>query len=135
AKRALATSALTDALSLAERSLAFASDGEEAFERARLWDEAWSRHDARASDRESAISAMDQNAFDETSRLYARGARARYDAARGEGHDVDERLAAVIAAAAKLSLHDEMVNCAAELARRQVFAGRFEEGEERARQL
>ncbi len=135
ARRALATSSLADALTLAERSLAFASDGKVAFERARLWDEAWSRHDARASDRESAICAMEQNAFDDRSRTYARGARARYDAARGDGLDINARLAEASEEARRLGLHDELVLCTAELARRQVFAGRFAEGEAAAREL
>jgi len=84
-KRALATNALTDAMTMAERALMFAEDKPAGFLRASYWDEGWSRVDPRASDRESAIFAMEDNVYDEASAVRARGARARYDDARGSG--------------------------------------------------
>lgn len=76
AQQALGTNALSDALTMAERALGFADTKDLAFERARLLDEAWSRLDARASDRETAVCALEGNAHDEPSRVYASGARA-----------------------------------------------------------
>jgi eukaryotic-like serine/threonine-protein kinase len=135
ARRALGTSALKDALAMAEKALAFADDPRTAFERARLLDEAWSRHDARASDRETAVSAMEDNVNDEPSDVYAKGARARYDAARGQGYDVNERLAGVRDRARDLGLSDEEARCSAELALRLSFAGQLEEAEQEAARL
>src|SRR5690606_29345240 len=106
-----------------------------AFTRARLLDEAWSRLDARASDRESAVSALEENIHDEASETYAAGARARYDAARGQGLDVDERLARVRDAAEHLGLTDEEMRCSAELAARLAFAGHFDAAEREASRL
>src|SRR6185436_18352287 len=83
AQRALATNALTDALSMAERALAFAEDKPAGFARALCLDEAWSRLDPRAGERETALSAMEENVHDEGSGVRARGARARFDDARG----------------------------------------------------
>lgn len=135
ARRALGTSSLTDALSMAEKALAFANDARTAFERARVLDEVWSRHDARASDRESAVLALEDNVYDEQSRVYAQGARARYDAARGQGFDVNERLAQVRERAHELLLIDEEARASAALALRLSFAGEFEEAEEEAARL
>jgi tetratricopeptide (TPR) repeat protein len=135
ARRALGTSSLTDALAMAEKALAFADDPRTAFERARILDEAWSRHDARASDRESAVLALEDNVYDEASRVYAQGARARYDAARGQGYDVNERLAQVRERAHELSLNDEEARASAALAQRLAFAGQFEEAEQEAARL
>ena len=73
AQRALATNALTDALSMAERALAFAEDKPTGFQRALCLDEAWSRLDPRASERETAISALEENVL----RRRQRRARAR----------------------------------------------------------
>jgi tetratricopeptide (TPR) repeat protein len=131
----LGTSSLADALAMAEKALAFADDPRTAFERARLLDEAWSRHDARASDRESAVLAMEDNVYDEASRVYARGARARYDSARGQGYDINERLADVRDQARVLGLIDEEARASAELALRRSFAGQFEEAEQEAARL
>ena len=90
AQRALATNALTDALNMAERSLAFAEDKVSGFLRASYLDEAFSRCDPRASERETAIQALEQNVYDEASAVRARGARARFDDARGSGRQ-DQR--------------------------------------------
>lgn len=135
ARRALGASSLNDALAMAEKALAFADDPKTAFERARLLDEVWSRHDARASDRESAVLALEDNVYDEASRLYAKGARARYDAARGQGYDVNERLAEVRQRAHELGLKDEEARASAALALRLSFAGQFEEAELEAARL
>jgi tetratricopeptide (TPR) repeat protein len=135
AQRALAANALKDALSMAERSLAFAEDPERAFQRAGYLDEAWSRLDPRSSERESAVHSMETNVFDEASGVRARGARARYDDARGSGEDISRRLADARDEASRLELHDEEARCSAVLAARLAFAGQFKEAEAEARRL
>jgi tetratricopeptide (TPR) repeat protein len=135
AQRALSTNALTDALNMAERALAFAEDRKSGFVRASLLDEAWGRLDPRASERESAIMAMEANVFDEPSAVRARGARARFDEARGSGTGISERLAETRDEAAALGLHDEEARCSAVLASRFAFAGRFAEAEAEVRRL
>ncbi len=135
AQRALETSALEDALHMAEQSLVFAEGQSEAFARAKLLDAAWNGLDARASDRETAVSAMEDSVHDEASATYALGARARYDAVRGQGVDVDERLAKARDAAKRLDLTDEEARCSAELAARLAFAGRFDDAEQEAARL
>jgi tetratricopeptide (TPR) repeat protein len=135
AQRALAANALKDALSMAERSLAFAEDPERAFQRAGYLDEAWSRLDPRSSERESAVHSMETNVFDEASGVQARGARARYDDARGSGEDISRRLAEARDEASRLELQDEEARCSAVLAARLAFAGQFKEAEAEARRL
>jgi eukaryotic-like serine/threonine-protein kinase len=135
AQRALATNALADALSMAERALAFAEDKPGAFQRAAYMDEAYSRLDPRASDRETSIRALEDNVYDEASAVRARGARARYDDARGTGASISERLARTRDEAQKLGLHDEEARCSAALAARLAFAGRFAEAEAEAKRL
>ena len=135
AQRALATNALADALSMADRALAFAEDKPSGFQRAGYLDEAWSRLDPRASDRETAIRAMEENVYDEASAVRARGARARFDDARGTGASISERLARTRDEAAALGLQDEEARCSAVLATRLAFAGRFEEAEAEAQRL
>jgi tetratricopeptide (TPR) repeat protein len=135
AQRALATNALTDALQMADRALAFAEDKPSAFQRAAYLDEAWSRLDPRASDRESAIRSLEENVYDEASAVRARGARARYDDARGSGASIDERLAQTRDEAQALGLHDEEARSSAALAARHAFAGRFAEAEAEAQRL
>jgi predicted ATPase len=135
AQRALATNALKDALAMAERALAFAEDKPSGFLRASYLDEAWSRLDPRASDRESAIMALEENVYDEPSGVRARGARARFDDARGSGEGISDRLAEVRDRAAALGLHDEEARCSAVLASRLAFAGMFGEAEGEATRL
>ncbi len=135
AQRALAANALKDALSMAERSLAFAEDPPRAFQRACYLDEAWSRLDPRSGERESAVHAMEDNVFDEASEVRARGARARYDDARGSGEDISRRLAEARDEAARLELSEEEARCSAVLAARLAFAGQFREAEAEARRL
>ncbi len=135
AQRALATNAITDALRMAERALAFAEEKPDAFLRASYLDEAHSRLDPRASERETAVGAMEDNVYDEASAVRATGARARYDDARGVGHDITERLAETRDKAAALGLHDEEARCSAVLANRLAFAGRFAEAEAEATRL
>jgi eukaryotic-like serine/threonine-protein kinase len=135
AQRALATNALSDALSMAERALAFAEDKPTGFQRASYLDEAWSRLDPRASDRQTAIEALEENVYDEATEVRARGARVRYEDARGTGHDISERLASTRDEAAALGLHDEVARCSAALATRLAFAGLFEEAESEANRL
>jgi tetratricopeptide (TPR) repeat protein len=65
----------------------------------------------------------------------ARGARARYDDARGSGQDISARLAEARDAAAGLGLHDEEARCCAVLASRLAFAGKFKEAEAEAKRL
>ncbi|HSC88244.1 MAG TPA: serine/threonine-protein kinase PknK, partial [Polyangiaceae bacterium] len=135
AERALATHALGDALSMAERALAYAEPGPAGFQSARILDEAWSRLDPRAADRETAITALDDFAYDEPSRVVADGARARYDDARGRGGDIDRRLAETLTAAASLGMGEELARCSATLAARAAFAGDFEVAEAEAQRL
>ncbi len=135
AQRALATNALTDALTMADRALAFAEDKPTGFVRACYLDEAWSRLDPRASERETAIRALEENVHDQASAVRARGSRARYDDARGTGDDIDQRLAEVRDEAAALGLRDEEARCSAVLAARLAFAGKFAEAESEASRL
>jgi predicted ATPase len=135
AQRALATNALTDALEMADRALTFAESPESAFLRASYLDDAYSRLDPRAADRESAIRAMEENVYDEASSVRARGARARYEDARGVSGDISERLATTRDEAAVLGLKDEVARCSAALAARSAFAGDFEHAEEEVRRL
>ncbi len=125
ARRALATNSLQDAVTMADRALVFADDKPTAFGRAVLLEEAYSRLDARSSERDSAIRAMDENVFDEASELRTMGARARYDDARGSGSDIAERLTEVRERAARLDLVDEEARCSATLAHRYAYAGHF----------
>ena len=77
ARRALAANALGDAVTLAEKSLAFAEDKPTQFARAQLLDEAWNRLDARAGERDTAVRAMEEAVYDEASEVRAtRRARA-----------------------------------------------------------
>jgi predicted ATPase len=135
AQRALATNALTDALTMAERALTFAEDKPSGFLRASYLDEAWSRLDPRAGERETAIGAMEDNVYDQASAVRARGARARYDDARGSGDGITERLAQTRDEAAELGLYDEEARCSAVLASRLAFAGRFAEAEPEVQRL
>ncbi|MEZ4224377.1 MAG: protein kinase [Polyangiaceae bacterium] len=135
AQRALAANALADALTMAERALAHSEDKATAFRRAAYLDEAYTRLDPRAADRETAISALEENVHDEASEVRARGARARFDDARGTGLDVSERLAETRDRAAELELREEEARCSAALAARLAFAGAFAEAEAEAARL
>ncbi len=135
AQRALATNALTDALEMADRALAFATEKVSGFQRASFLDEAWSRLDPRASDRETAIVAMEENVHDEASSVRARGARARHDDARGAGEDINERLAEARDAAQRLELADEEWRNSAALAYRLAYEGALGPAEAEAQRL
>ncbi len=135
ARRALATNSLGDAVMMAERAVAFANDRPTAFGRAVLLDEAYSRLDARSSERDSAIRAMSENVFDEPSELRTMGARARYDDARGSGLDVEDRLTTVRERARCLDLVEEEARCSATLAHRFAFAGQLASAEREAAHL
>jgi hypothetical protein len=135
ARRALATNALTDALAMADRALTFAEDTQSGFQRASYLDEAWSRLDPRSAERETALSAMEANVFDQASGVRARGARARYDDARGSGEDISQRLAETRDEAAELGLLEEEARCSAALAARLAFAGELKEAEAEAKRL
>ncbi|MBK8251485.1 MAG: AAA family ATPase [Polyangiaceae bacterium] len=135
AQRALATNALRDAVTMADRALAFANDKPTAFQRALLLDEAYSRLDARASERDSAIRAMSENVFDEASEARTAGARARYDDARGSGTHIEQTLVEVREKACALNLIDEEARCTATLAHRYAFAGQLPMAESEATHL
>ncbi|MEZ4262105.1 MAG: protein kinase [Polyangiaceae bacterium] len=126
ARRALAASSLAQAVQLAERSLAFAEDKPSAFARAQLLDEAWARLDARAGERETAISALQENIYDKASDIRARGARERYDDACGGTADTSAGLERVMHDAKEAGLYDEEARSAAALAARAAFAGDLE---------
>jgi len=135
ARRALTASALVDARKMADRALTFSNSNEDAFRRASLLDETFSRLDERAAERAEAIEAMRDHATDEASELRTMGASARYDHARSAGVDVDERLEEVVQRATALGLVDEAVRCSATLATRHAFAGEHARAEEDARKL
>ncbi len=98
-----ATNSLREAVTMADRALTFAVDKPTAFARAVLLDEAYSRLDARASERDSAIRAMGENVFDEASELRTLGARARYDDACASGTDIEDHASAASAKSAPRS--------------------------------
>jgi serine/threonine protein kinase len=135
ARRALATNSLGDAVMMAERAVAFADDRPTAFARAVLLDEAYSRLDARSSERDSAIRAMAENVFDEASELQTMGARARFDDACGSGIDIEERLTRVRERAQALDLVDEEARCSATLAHRFAYAGQLQSAERESAHL
>jgi eukaryotic-like serine/threonine-protein kinase len=133
ARRALSTNALADAVRLAEAALAHAEGNPATFARAQLLDEAWSRQDPRAADRETAVLALSGSIFDESSQLRAEGARARYDHARGVGiADIVDRLTALRTRARSLGLADEEARNTAILATRHAFGGRLDDAEREA---
>jgi tetratricopeptide (TPR) repeat protein len=103
--------------------------------RASYLDEAFSRLDPRSSERETASLALQENIYDEASAVRARGARARFDDARGQGDSIDQRLAEARDEAKVLGLNDEEARCSAVLATRLAFAGRFAEADAEARRL
>ncbi|HEY4117500.1 MAG TPA: AAA family ATPase, partial [Byssovorax sp.] len=125
ARRALATNSLQEAVTMADRALVFASDKPTAFARAVLLEDAYSRLDPRASERESAIRAMSENVYDEASDLRTQGARARYDDANASGLDIEERLGSVRVGARALDLIDEEAKCSATLAARFAYRGQL----------
>jgi tetratricopeptide (TPR) repeat protein len=136
ARRALATNSLREAVTMADRALTFAEEQQVAFARAVLLDEAYSRLDARASERDSAIRAMSENVFDEASELRTMGARARYDDACASGSpDIEERLVHVRERARALDLVEEEARCTATLAHRHAFAGALDKVEREAAHL
>jgi len=132
ARRALATNSLREAVTMADRALTFAVDKPVAFARAVLLDEAYSRLDARASERDSAIRAMSENVTDEASELKTLGARARYDDACASGSDIEDRLTRVRERARALDLVDEEARCSATLAHRYAFGGGLAQAEREA---
>ncbi|MBN2194843.1 MAG: protein kinase [Polyangiaceae bacterium] len=135
AHRALATNALADAVTMAERALTFAETKAQGFQRALCLDEAWSRLDPRAGDRETAIRELEAAVHDEGSAVRCRGARARFDDARGTGIDIMDRLAEARDSAERLGLYDEEARCSAVIASRLAYAGHFEEATAEANRL
>ncbi|MFO0763050.1 MAG: protein kinase [Byssovorax sp.] len=135
ARRALATNSLHDAVTMADRALTFADDKPTGFSRAMLLDDAYSRLDPRASERDSAIRAMSENVFDEASELLTQGARARYDDACASGVDIEERLNQVRERAKGLNLVEEEARCSATLAHRYAFAGQLASAERESAHL
>ena len=133
ARRALSANALSDAVRLADGALAQAESKPLAFARAQLLDEAWTRLDPRAADRETAVVALHDAIFDEASEVRAEGARVRYDHARGTAvSDIVGRLSDVRGKARALGLSDEEARCTAILATRHAFAGRLDDAEREA---
>ncbi len=135
ARRALAANALSQALSLAERSLAFAEDKPTQFSRAQILDEAWNRLDARAGDRDTAVRAMEEAVHDSASQVRANGARVRYEDACGGGPETSARLDQVRLEAKAAGLADEEARCAAALATRYAFEGELDRAAETAEHL
>jgi tetratricopeptide (TPR) repeat protein len=135
ARRALAANALAQAVNLAERALAFAEDKPTSFARALLLDEAWNRLDARAGERDSAVRAMEESVYDGASEVRARGARVRYEDARGGDSETSARLEQVMKDARAAGLADEEARAAAALASRLAFAGELDRAAEVADKL
>ena len=135
ARRALAAHALADAVSMAEKSLAFAEDKPTTFARAQLLDEAWSRLDARAGERDSAVRAMEESVYDTGSELRARGARLRYEDACGGDQETSAKLDQVTHESKNAGLTDEEARCAAALASRYAFGGQLDDAAEMAEHL
>ncbi len=130
ARRALAAHALPEAVSLAEKALAFAEDKPTQFARAQLLDEAWNRLDARAGERDTAVRAMQEAIYDEASDVRARGARVRYEDACGGDSETSGRLLEVRRAAQNANLPDEEARSAAALAARYAYAGELDRAAE-----
>jgi tetratricopeptide (TPR) repeat protein len=126
ARRALTAHALAESVALAEKALAFAGDKPTQFARAQLLDEAWSRLDARAGERDTAVRAMQEAIYDKASEVRAAGARVRYEDACGGGADTSGRLNEVRRAAQEAGLPDEEARCAAALAARYAYAGELD---------
>ncbi len=130
ARRALAANALGQAVNLAERALAFADDKPSQFARALVLDEAWNRLDGRAGERDTAVRAMEDAVYDGASEVRARGARVRYEDARGGDSETSARLEQVMKDARAAGLADEEARCAAALAARYAFAGELDRAAE-----
>jgi tetratricopeptide (TPR) repeat protein len=130
ARRALAAHALPEAVSLAEKALAFAEDKPTQFARAQLLDEAWNRLDARAGERDTAVRAMEDAVHDKASEVRARGARVRYEDAAGGDAETSARLDEVRRAAQDAGLADEEARSAAALAARYAYAGELDRAAE-----
>jgi tetratricopeptide (TPR) repeat protein len=135
ARRALAAHSLADAVSLAEKALAFAEDKPSQFARAQILDEAWNRLDARAAERDTAVRAMQEAIYDAASEVRSRGARVRYEDACGGDAETSTRLEEVRLAAQEAKLADEEARCGAALAARYAFAGELDRAEDAARSL
>jgi tetratricopeptide (TPR) repeat protein len=135
ARRALAANALAEAESLAERALALAEDNPKQFVRALVLDDEWTRLDARAGERETAVKAMEEAVHDVASDVRARGARVRYEDAGGGGPETSARLEQVRKDAKAAGLADEEARCAAALASRYAFAGELDAAAEVADHL
>ncbi|MGH7272802.1 MAG: serine/threonine-protein kinase PknK, partial [Polyangiaceae bacterium] len=135
ARRALAANALPAAVALSEKALAFAEDKPTQFARAQLLDEAWSRLDARAGERDTAVRAMQEAIFDEVSEVLAAGARLRYEDACGGTASTSAGLDEVRQAAQRAGLPDEEARCSAALAARYAYGGELEAAAEVAASL
>jgi tetratricopeptide (TPR) repeat protein len=135
ARRALAANALGAAVQLAEKALAFAEDKPTQFARAQVLDEAWARLDARASERDTAVRAMQDAIYDDASAVRALGARVRYEDASGGGPDTSQGLEEVIRRAKAAGLFDEEARSAAALGARYAYAGELDKAAEWADSL
>ncbi len=129
ARRALAANALQDAATLADRALTFSEDKRTTFARAQLLDEVWSRQDARAAERETAVRALEESVYDATTAIRAKGARVRYEDARGGNDETTKGLDEVRIEARDASIVDEETRCAAALASRLAYGGALSDAE------
>jgi serine/threonine protein kinase len=135
ARRSLAAHALLESVTLAEKALAFAEDKPTQFARAQLLDEAWSRLDARAAERDTAVRAMQEAIHDKASEVRAAGARVRYEDACGGNAETSARLDEVRLAAQEARLPDEEARCAAALAARYAYGGELDAAQRVADEL
>ncbi len=135
ARRALSANALAQAVNFAERALAFADDKPTQFARALILDEAWNRLDGRAGERDTAVRAMEDAVYDDASSVRARGARVRYEDARGGDSETSARLEQIVKDARAAGLVDEEARCAAALAARYAFAGELDRAAQVADEL
>ena len=125
ARRALATNALTEAVRMAGDRARFAEGKPTTFARALLLDEAWTRLDPRAADRETAVLGDGRLGVRRSEPGPHRGgARALRRRARRRRPTSCQRLSEARESAKKLGLVDEEARCTATLAARNAFGGR-----------
>jgi eukaryotic-like serine/threonine-protein kinase len=135
AKRALDANSLVQAVSFAERALSYANDKPTSFARASILDEAWSRLDPKASERENAVRELAESIHDSASEIRAKSARARYEDAVGAGADATHNLQEVVQLARTAGLVDVEAACSAALGARLAFAGDLDQAQQISEQL
>lgn len=135
ARRALATHALGVAIDVADKALLFSNDPQTTFRRAKLLSDVWAVLDPRASERETALLAMRDAAYDERSRLQAEIARLASEDARGGFAKIVDELLTVRGAATAMGLWEDVALITGILASRYAYSGNAKGAEEEANRL